>query len=234
MRLIEAHRFTQVQLILDLVDGYAANRGLRGDSPRPMGSIRLLALPQSPKLDFTKAVELIVKYNTQGYLLFFGEVRLPNGTRHRHYLRGEINVYVISQYYQTQKLSPVTLPAPPTPDDQPQTPIITPKRVILEPSYAYPFAPMPQMMLRGHVQDSEKRKAANVTVTAVIDNKTYTYSLTDRTGQWLLLLPDVPAGSTKITFTLKKDNQEIQDIKREIDLQPGKSNNIKEPLEWSF
>ena len=76
-------QFKTAAVILDAVDSYARELGIRGRHPRPIGPIRY-SIPgeivAGVRRDFPEPMELVTVRNPSGYALFFDAVRLPDGS----------------------------------------------------------------------------------------------------------------------------------------------------------
>lgn len=180
-------RSLSATLVFDLVDDYAARRGIRGAHPRPFGEIRLLATAQviggvaQPLLD---PVELVTRSGPAGYHVFFGDVRLPDGSLRQHLLAaGTYVVRVESTFYQPAERTDIALPRP----DQPY-------RFNLKAGYRYPFPVnvdrASATLLRGTLYQIGGRGVAGAVVSITGLPDMADTCTTDPTGQWVLVFPD--------------------------------------------
>lgn len=114
--------------VFDLVDGFAADRGLAGPRPRPIGPVRVF-VDIDTGAGGTGA-ELVLRTNRDGYAVFFGQLRLPGGAVRRVALSGTHTLRVDSPYYEATEFAGVPIPA----GDQPE-----PYQLLLRPGPNYPF-----------------------------------------------------------------------------------------------
>jgi hypothetical protein len=195
----ELRRQTAI-LIFDLEDRYARERGVRGRHPRPIGPIKLCVVGRmvgGVRQVIDPSLELVVRRNASGYHLFFGVVRLPDGTSHEAALAaGTYVVRVESRFYQWAEREDIVLP-------ESETPYF----FDLEPGYAYPFPSESSLpggrgptLLRGSLHRPDGQAIAWVTIQVVGQSNTYR---TDDTGQWALVFPDTqPTGNVTVRFEL--------------------------------
>ena len=159
--MVRRHNFTQVQAVFQLVDAFAKKRDLQGAYPPPIGQVKFVIPTRKDDWELKEVIELITIQNASGLHLFFGSVRLPDGSRRQHYLKDKHKIYVTSQYYQTAVIAgtdglgvDLTVKEP---DDPylPEPVIETPTTIVLQPAATYPFPNVPMqasdMLLRGHV-----------------------------------------------------------------------------------
>jgi hypothetical protein len=187
-------------LIFDPEDRYARERGVRGSHPRPIGPIKFCLVGRmvgGSRQDFDRPLKLVVGRNASGYYLFFGAIRLADGTSRRDVLAdGMYVVRVESRFYQWAEREDIALPMP-----DPEAPYF----FDLEPGYAYPF-PMESTrpggrgptLLRGSLHRPDGHGIARATIQVVGQSNTYR---TDDTGQWVLVFPDTqPSGDVTVHF----------------------------------
>jgi hypothetical protein len=245
--MIWRHTFTQVQLVFDPIDCYAAERRVFGSQPHPIGRTRFFVRLKPNDWELKRAVQLITKQNSAGLHLFYGDVRLPDNTLRQHYLNGDFELLATNPYYQTVKLR-VTLPAqkPKNPDMLRRE--IRPLLLEFQPGPTYPFPRIPLQqgptLLRGQVVHEVPqspgtggkpliRGVAGVRVVAAISGHSLNFRYTNRTGQWLFVLPDgLPSGSHTIVFTLLRAGQPGNQQERTLTILPGQDNSVKS-LYWT-
>jgi hypothetical protein len=204
----EHHALTATR-VFDIVDGFAAQRGLDGPRPRPLGRVRLfLVADRTPGAERTypDPPELLLTTTDSGYAVSFGVVRQPDGTQHIDpFGAGPYLLRVRSDYYQVADFDGVSLPAT---SAQPE-----PYEMVLAAGYSYPFpfaatAPSIEVggpasaalaLLRGAVlaPDGSGVAGANVTAPGATSYRT------GADGQWVLVFAaGVPAaGTVDVTVT---------------------------------
>jgi hypothetical protein len=181
MTVLEYRRIA-ADFVLDLVDGFALQRGLLGEVPRPFGWVRVLLLSLTPNGEarqvFQPPLELDLVRNTSGHYLFFGRVFRPGYPARRLPLpAGTYELQIKSQFYQPFDLSadlPTALQSPNLP------------QVELAPNDNYPFLDG-TTLLRGSVVRTDGTGVAGATVSlSVAGSGDYQ---TDGSGQWTLAVP---------------------------------------------
>ena len=199
--------------VFDLVDGFAADRGLDGTRPRPLGQveIRIVAGP-GPAPRWPEPGTVVLTTTSDGFQVCGGRLAFGVGERRRVRripLAGTYDLTVRSDNYEPVDLAAVALPDP------------QPLRIRLEPGPRYPFpettvpaptrtaglpavAPVPRAaaVVRGTLYDAGRRPivGARVRFPGVA-----TPAVTIATGDWLVLLPpgvDPPPPDTAIPVTL--------------------------------
>lgn len=203
------HRSLTATRVFDIVDGFAAQRGLDGARPRPLGRVRLfLVADRTPGAErtFTDPPELVLATSDSGYAVSFGVVQQPDGSRHvEPFGAGPYLLRVRSDRYQVADFDGVSLPAT---VGQPE-----PYEMVLAAGYSYPFpvaatAPSIEVggptsaalaLLRGEVLAPDGSGVADANVSA----PGATPYRTDADGQWVLVFADgVPAaGAVDVTIT---------------------------------
>jgi hypothetical protein len=202
MTVLEYRRIA-ADFVIDLVDGFALQRGLFGEVPRPFGWVRSLLLSLTPSGGvlqvFNPPIELDLVRNTSGHYLFFGRVSRPGFPARRLPLpAGTYELRIKSEFYQPFDMS-ADLPRPVQTPNLPQ--------VELAPSYNYPF-PDGTTLLRGSVVRTDGTGVARAAVSLnVAGSEIYQ---TDDSGQWTLevpiTLPDPPPKTPptiQVTVTYK-------------------------------
>lgn len=194
-------RLQSAVLIFDVEDRYAREIGIRGKHPRPLGTIKYFVLGKienGVRRDFNRTMELVIKRNLSGYDLFFGQLRLPDGTE-RAFRQGFLGEgrYVLrlqSDFYQPLERDDIDLPEP-----------RNPYSIDLEPGYAYPFSASigthggGPTLLRGSAYASNGKKVAGVVVETTNGVSRYR---TDEAGQWVLVLPEAQSpGNLNVRFS---------------------------------
>jgi hypothetical protein len=189
-------RHLTATLILDLEDAYARARGTRGLHPRPIGAVRYELLGQivaGQRETFDEPSRLVVQRNGSGYDLFFGEVRLRDGSR-RQVIEGSYALRVTSPtaYYQASERD-IAFPSP-------ETPVF----FDLQPGVGYPFPTetLPggrgPTLLRGTYFHPNGTGIVGVIIQ--VPGRTNPF-VTDQTGQWVLAFPDdEPTGVVTVRF----------------------------------
>ena len=217
-------------LILDMVDSFAAMRGIYGKIPRPIGKVRpFLVARTDPATQAPAAlkepVEMQVTPNGSGFLLFFGNIITPEGLVQRIGIEGwPWTIRINGEFYQTKDLTPKASEAGGTP-----------VRIDLLPGPAYPFPDDPTgqaaVLLRGTLRNADGSGFAGVTVEA-LDSKNNALpgalsATTGADGQWVLALPGLPKGGTvNVRFTLA-DKTTLPDETR-VAVLAGRDNNLKQ------
>jgi hypothetical protein len=156
-RVIERRMLTAT-LIFNLEDSYARERLGPRTHPRPFEPLKfwlLARLAPGVREDYEPPREMIVKLNTSGYHLFFGDEKRPDSATRRDEPRqasvrrvdlaaGTYLIRVTSPLYQTVE-QPIVVPMPNlnirdpgNPDPAKRDPIVQ-YSFDLRPSYAYPF-----------------------------------------------------------------------------------------------
>ena len=191
-------RHLSASLIFDLEDGYARRRGMRGPHPRPVGplSYRVLGRVRNGVLEpFAPMTTLRVRRNPSGYDLSFGVIELPDRTR-RTLADGRYAIQITSPpaYYEPVERDDFAVPRP-----------AAPYTIDLEPAFGYPFPTetLPGLrrptLLRGTYVGASGDGVPGVTVQVP---GTSSRSVTDRSGQWVLVFPDdQPTGDVAVRFT---------------------------------
>jgi hypothetical protein len=144
-------RLRTANLVFDIVDGYARAHGMGTPHPRPIVPLYFYVIERmvnGAAQPIDPPMEMIVGRNPSGYHLFFGAVKMPDGTTYQNILApGEYTVLIDTQphefkpsgrnvprLYQQEKVK-VTLPMP-----DPRGPAATtPYSVLLTPAPLYPF-----------------------------------------------------------------------------------------------
>jgi hypothetical protein len=192
-------RHLTATLVFDLEDGYARDRGVAGPHPRPLEPVRYLVVGEvvgGARQDFVEPLELQVRQNSDGYDLFFGRHRLPDGRVVSVLRPGTYVVRVESDLYQAVERDDVMLPEP-----------ASPYLFTLEPGASYPFPSgtliprsLGPTLLRGVLQDFGGDGVEGATVEVPGQSNT---GRTDASGQWVLVFPDsIASGSVTIRFGL--------------------------------
>lgn len=175
------------ELIFDLEDRYARDRGVRGRHPRPIGPLTFRATGRvvgGAMQALSPSLELEVGRSPTGYYLFFGTVLLPGKTRHAHALvPGTYRVVVESSFYQRLERQDIVVPESDTP-----------YFFDLESGYAYPFPTESTLsggrgptLLRGSLHHPGGEGIAGALIRVAGVSNEYR---TDETGQWVLVFPD--------------------------------------------
>jgi hypothetical protein len=209
----ERLRMRKAVLVFDPVDRYAADRGLGGPHPRPLGRVtyRLVGrvvggVRQALDQPYDQPAELAVVTGPSGYSVFFGGVTLPDGRRFQADLPdGQYVVQASSPRYQRSEREDILVPPVPPGLPPPPAPQLAAYRFDLEPGYAYPFPPTSTLgqgrgptLLRGVVLDAAGDGVEDVTV--VVTGRSNTYR-TDRTGRFVLTFSDAdPGGNLIVRF----------------------------------
>jgi hypothetical protein len=120
-----ALRLRRAERVFDVVDGFAADRGLAGPRPRPISPVRVFVSTGDGGES-----ELVLRTNRDGYALYFGQLRLPGGAVRRVALSGTYTLRAEARYYQAAEFPGVPIPA----GDQPE-----PYQLVLRPGPDYPF-----------------------------------------------------------------------------------------------
>jgi len=198
VRLLETRRLLDATLVLDLEDAYARDRGVGGPHPRPIGATRLLLAGEvvgGVRRNFPEPFALEARRNSDGYELFFGRYRLPDGRVVTSLPPGRYVVRVESDFYQRAERADVDLPEP-----------AVPYVFDLQPGVRYPFpsgSPIPRSvgptLLRGVLQDFGGAGVEGAAVEVVGQSNV---CRTDDQGQWVLVFPDnVPSGNIVVRVT---------------------------------
>ena len=190
------------------VDGPASARHVRGTLAFQLTAMGSGAGRQSFDLGWI----LPVVQGASGAFISYGTVMDPAGHRSRPIGPPlDVDVTVVGLAYRATALPPPAAPGQPAPaapqlvnldPSQPTVPV-TPFPVQLGPGYAYPFPASPSgySIVRGEVRYGASGPGADqaqVTGSAAAGNWSDGY-LTDRTGQWVFVIPDAQAGQITIT-----------------------------------
>ena len=110
-------QFKTAAVILDVVDSYARELGIRGRHPRPIGPIRFTIpaeIVAGVRREFAEPLELVTIRNPSGYSLFFDAVRLPDGSLRLFDLPPGTYVLRVespaTRFYQRMELANLVLP----------------------------------------------------------------------------------------------------------------------------
>ncbi len=184
--MIDVQTLRRAQLMFDLEDVYARDRGVRGSRPRPLAGVEFWIvgeLVDSSIQAIDPPWRMIVHCNPSGYHVFYGEVEFADGTRRSQIVEGTYAVRVESEFYQLAERQDVVLPE-----------FATPYSFDLEPGFRYPFPRESSLskgrgttLLRGGVHQRDGSGLAGVTIE--VTQASYSYS-TDESGQWVLVFPD--------------------------------------------
>ena len=184
--MIDVQTQRRAQLIFDLEDLYARDRGVRGPRPRPLSEVELWLVGEmvgSTLEPFDEPWRMITRRNPSGYHLFYGEVELAGGKRRSQVAEGTYAVQVEGDFYQQASRQDIALPE-----------ALTPYAFDLAPGFRYPFPRESSLskgrgttLLRGGVHHRDGSGIAGVTIE--VTQASYSYS-TDDTGQWVLVFPD--------------------------------------------
>jgi len=192
------------------VDGPASARHVRGTLAFQLTAMGSGAGRQSLDPGWT----LPVVQGASGAFISYGTVMDPGGQRSR--LIGpplDVDLTVVGPAYRATALPPPAAPGQPAPAapqlvnlDPSQPPVpVTPFPVQLGPGYGYPFPASPSgySIVRGEVSYGAGGAAADqAQVTGSTAAGTWSDGyLTDRTGQWVFVIPDGQAGQITITAT---------------------------------
>jgi hypothetical protein len=239
-------QFQPAVQIFDLRDRYARRGGVRGRHPLPIGPVKfhvIARLVGGQRQDLVQPLEMVMLRNPSGYHLFFGDVRLPGGAIRQFYLAdGQYLVRIRSRYYRTEDVE-VGLPI--------EIRSAAPIAVELRPKYTYPFPPANTLpgqahsrlpvkkgptLLRGCLYHRDGRGIAAARVRLAEAPlppadpeaaRDIAYE-TDRSGQWLLVIPDDvfpnqdPQGDQveqqiKVQFTWPDPEDEDQTIEEVVE-----------------
>ena len=187
------------------VDGLASARQVRSTLTFQLTALGSGAGRQS----FAPAWTLPVIRGTSGAFVSFGTVVDPVG---RSWLPIgpplDVNLTVVGPAYRTTLLPPSGAAAPVPPqlvnlDPSQPTVAVAPLLVELGPGYGYQFPASPDgySIVRGevvHAGTGTGVDQAQITGSATVSNWSDSY-LTDSTGQWVFVIPDVQAGQIQIT-----------------------------------
>lgn len=227
--IIDERRTLAAIRVFDLEDAFARDRRLGGPHPRPFEPIRFSLLGGTMagvETRFDPPLSLVVRRNGSGYHLFFGRVRLADGTIVQQPLpEGAYRLRIESGLYRPTELANVDLPA-----SDPSTPYA----VDLLPGVGYPF-PVPAALtsarvptlLRGTVRQTDGRPVADALVKILAEPAVEPYR-TDTSGQWVLLFPDdQPAGLVTLSVTVPTTTGTVT-ITRSVPIVPGATSMLGE------
>jgi len=214
---VHKRRLQSAVLIFDVEDRYAREIGIHGKHPRPLGTIKYYMLGKienSVRRDFNRTLELVIKRNPSGYDLFFGQLRLADGTLYQGVLdAGRYALRLQSDFYQPLERDDIDLP-------EPRNPYV----IDLEPGYAYPFSGSigthggGPTLLRGSAYASDGKGVAGVVVETANGASRYR---TDATGQWVLALPEAQSpGNLQVRFSWPDGRV---DTTTAVGISPGKT-----------
>ena len=198
---MRVRQFPKAVQVFDLQDVHARDRGLQGEHPRPVGSMRFLLVGKvignnEPDV-IAPPLELILRRNPRGYHLFFGQVQVesPAGRRQHRLNSGTYRLHIVSDYYQLCEKDVIF----------PMENHKVPCSVELKPGYRYPFdnainfsdvdsggfpAWRGPTLLRGSLYHADGSPIGDATVSLtdpLLDPQPmYT---TDANGQWVLIVP---------------------------------------------
>lgn len=208
MAKIQFQRLTSACAMFDLVDRFARDRAVRGNHPRPLGSIKYFLVGRQingSRENYDPPRELITVRNPSGYDIFFDKVRLnDNGELLVYTLdieQGNYFIKIESEFYQAVEIE----------DSLPNS--VAPIQVDLEPGFNYGFPSSTiansggPTLLRGTVRAIDGEGVANITVQVPGISNSY---VTDGSGQWVLVFPDSqPDGQVTVRFEMP-DNTVVQ------------------------
>lgn len=213
--------------VFDLIDRFARDRGVNA-AARPIGQLTILAIGEfvdGALQRWPHPLRLVLVQNPAGYRLFFGQTKdsqKPHTKRrdclqisHTYRLRIE------SEYYQTIEDNYSLAELPDT--QNPNNPYPQLQSIDLEPGYAYPFPRLSNnepTLLRGHVHASDGTGIADVHIS--IAGEGFDYKTTDKTGQWVLVLPVEMAGIVSVFFIYAG----IIVQSESVEIEPGKANKL--------
>lgn len=211
------HTFALVRpsRVFDLVDGFAADRGLHGTHPRPQGEVQVCVLGITGVVtDWAEPGTLVLRTTSDGFRVYQGRLEFGAAARRRTRrvdLAGHYRLQVTSDYYEPVDLPDVELPDP---ADRP-----APYAVRLTPGPRYPFpeatipaptrtagrralAPVPGAVavMRGTLRSADRRPIEGAEVRYAGMTAT-----TIATGDWIFVLPrggPPPASGTVLDVTL--------------------------------
>lgn len=190
------------------VDGPASARHVRGTVAFQLTAMGSGAGRQSLDPGWT----LPVVQGASGAFISYGTIMDPEGHRRRPIGPPlDVDLTVVGPAYRATTLPPPAAPGQPAPaapqlvnldSSQPTVPV-APFPVQLGPGYAYPFPASPSgySIVRGEVRygaNGAGADQAQVTGSAAAGAWSDGY-LTDRTGQWVFVIPDAQAGQITIT-----------------------------------
>ncbi|MEV0290693.1 hypothetical protein AB0H36_41745 [Kribbella sp. NPDC050820] len=201
--------------VFDLVDGFAADRGLDGTRPRPLGEVQVRVLGITGAVtDWAEPGTLVLRTTSDGFRVYLGRLEFGAAARRRVRrmdLAGHYRLRVNSDYYERVDLPDVELPDPAV---RP-----TPYAVRLTPGPRYPFqeatipaptraagrravAPVPGTVavMRGTLRSADRQPIEGAEVRYAGMTAT-----TIATGDWIFVLPpggSPPASGTVLDVTL--------------------------------
>ncbi len=205
-------------LILDIEDCYAKRQLVYGGRPLTKGKlwfgftgkkIEEKYIPLDPVL------KLVTKTNPSGYVLFFGEVELPDSTVRRMPPTQDTSVsYTLrieSEHYQVAEVDELNLHES-----------RTPYHIGLEPGYRYPFTSTACLfgkptLVRGTVRGYDGAGIRDVIIKSQGAIGSYR---TDSTGQWVLVMdPDSVGPGMSVQFVFPDGSSKVE---QNITIEKGK------------
>lgn len=221
-------------LIFDLEDQFARSRAVQGLHPRPLGCVRFFLVNQAGNPQpFDPPREMVVMKNSGGYHLFFGKIKLPDGTVRRiDQAQWPWTIRVQGDFYNQVDQTPPAVPAPASfTSGSPGALASDLIHFDLTPGPAYPFPQDPPgqgaIRLRGTLRNPDGTGIASLPVQALDPtNNTALGSagITGADGQWVVTFPSLPAGGA-VTIRLTKPDGSLDDVTG-VQVQAGVDNNL--------
>jgi hypothetical protein len=211
--------------VFEVVDVFARDRGLAGPGGgiAPIGPLRIEVIATggpAARRPVDPPWELVLVESSPGILLSYGRFLGEQGVR---YLAVgpplAVDIEVSSPLY-----CPLTLPAqlaggklvPSLVNVDPAAPLERPVPVAIElhPGAAYPFPPLEEFALvRGSVRRTDGRAVFGAQVAGQIGGWAET-TRTDRTGQWVFVVPNAAVGQITVVVSLppQPDQQQQHNV----------------------
>ena len=222
-------------LIFDLEDQFARDRAVKGPHPRPIGSVRFFLVNQTGNPQpFDPPREMVVSANPTGYLLFFGNIILPDGAVRRvDPTQWPWTIRVESDFYQKAEQTPPA--APPPASFVPGAPGSAASDLIhfdLAPGPSYPFPNDPPgqgvIRLRGAQRNTDGTAVAGMPVQA-LDSATKkalgNSAITGADGQWIVTFPPPPPSTGVVIVRFTKPDGTFDDVTG-VQVKPDIDNNL--------